>query len=102
MFSPQLQYEGEFRIDGTGIDIAVDAEGKYIHVLLGSGSTGGEEIYIYRPDGAVAEKFSIGSGTADIDIDSAGNIYALSFVYDEVNIFSRNGDKLRSFSTVQQ
>lgn len=101
IFSPQLQYVGEFRIDGAGIDIAVDAEGKYIHVLLGSGSTGGEEIYIYRPNGATVEKFNAGSGTADIDIDSAGNIYTLSFVYDAVNIFSRNGDKLKSFSTIQ-
>ncbi|MFC1713613.1 VWA domain-containing protein [Candidatus Poribacteria bacterium] len=101
MFNPQFQYEGEFRIDGMGMDIAVDAEGKYIHVLLGSSSTGGDEIYIYRPDGAVVEKFNAGSGTADIDLDPAGNIYALSFIYDEVNIFSRKGNKLRSFSTIQ-
>lgn len=101
IFNPQLQYRNEFRIDGYGISIAVDSEGKYIHVLIGSGSTGGEEVYIYRPNGAVVGKFDTGSGTADIDLDSAGNIYTLSFVYDEVNIFSREGDKLRSFSTIQ-
>ncbi len=101
IFNPQLQYRDEFRIDGFGISIAVDSEGKYIHVLIGSGSTGGEEVYIYRPNGATAGKFPVGIGTADIDLDSAGNIYALSFVYDEVNIFSSEGDKLRSFSTIQ-
>jgi len=101
IFNPQIQYTGEFRIDGDGIAIAVDAEGKYIHVLTGSSSTGGDKVYIYRPNGTAAGNFDVGSGTADIDIDSAGNIYALSFVLDEVSVFSREGDKLRSFSTVQ-
>jgi hypothetical protein len=100
-FNPQIQFMEEFRIDGWGIAIAVDAEGYYIHVLIGSGSTGGEKLYIYRSNGAVVEKFNVGTGTADIDVDASGNIYALSFVYDEVNIFSRKGERLRSFSTIQ-
>jgi sugar lactone lactonase YvrE len=101
IFDPQMQFMGSFKTDGYGIAIDVDADGNYIYVLLGSGSTGGEELHIYRPDGALVEKFDVGSGTADIDADSAGNIYTLNFVYDEVNVFSSKGERLRSFSTLQ-
>jgi hypothetical protein len=101
IFNPQIQFMEEFRIDGWGIAIAVDADGNYIHVLVGSGSTGGEKLYIYRPNGGTVEKFNVGAGTADIDVDAVGNIYALSFVYDEVSIFSRKGERIGSFSTMQ-
>ena len=101
IFNPQTQFMEEFRTDGWGIAIAVDAEGYYIHVLTGSESTGGEKLYIYRPNGGIVEKFDVGPGTADIDVDASGNIYALSFIYDEVSIFSREGERLGSFSTIQ-
>jgi DNA-binding beta-propeller fold protein YncE len=101
IFDPQIQLTEQFRIDGHGIAIDVDAAGNYIYVLLGSGSTGGEKVYIYRPNGGLVEKFEVGSGTADIDALPSGEIYALSFVYDEVNVFSSKGERLRSFSTIQ-
>ena len=101
MFSPQLQYTGEFRTDGWGIAIDVDAQGNYIYVLTGSDRSGGETLHIYRPNGGTVEKFDVGSGTADIDVDPSGNIYALNFVFDEVNVFSSKGELLRSFSTIQ-
>ena len=79
----------------------VDAEGDRIYVLTGSGSTGGGSVHIYGSDGGTVGKFDVGSGTADIDVDSTGKVYALNFVYDEVNVFSDKGERLRSFSTLQ-
>jgi tetratricopeptide (TPR) repeat protein len=101
IFDPQLRFMDKFRIDGYGMAIDVSPQGNYIYVLIGSGTTGGEKLHIYRPNGSVAEKFDVGSGTADIDVDPEGEIYAINFVYDEVNVFSIKGEKLKSFSTLQ-
>ena len=89
-----------FPIDGWGISIHVDAEANYIYVLTGSGATGGDQVYIYKPNGNLVEKFHVGSGSADVHVGADGEIYVLNFVYDEVNVFSNKGEKLRSFSTL--
>jgi DNA-binding beta-propeller fold protein YncE len=102
VFSSQIRFMREFPIHGSGIAMTFDRTGNYIYVLTGlMKHTGGDEICIYTSNGELAERFAIDAGTSDISVDSSGNIYALNFVDDRVNVFSSQGQKLRSFSTVQ-
>ncbi len=101
IFDSQANFIKSFPIKGWGIEIAVGPDGENIYVLTGRHQTGGSTVYVYQPDGKLVTNVNVGEGTADIDVDSTGNIYALDFVYDRVKIFDSRGKEIGGFSTLK-